>query len=102
MVTLQEITGYESGAVVYEDGSVWVGNWSSIDGIPRQFATGDIGLGEDVAAMEREDVSVPETAIDAMIQHEADQGVDFVARTGYLAIRLPVAKVTVVTHEDWA
>ena len=44
---LQELTGYESGVVIFketEEGIVT--NWSSIDGIPRIFVTGIVGLGD--------------------------------------------------------
>ena len=47
---LMQLTGYESGVVIYEpEGAMmegFVSNWSSIDGLPRFFATGQIGLGD--------------------------------------------------------
>lgn len=48
---LQELTGYESGLVIYntpaesENESI-ITNWSSIDGIPRFFAGDVIGIGD--------------------------------------------------------
>ena len=50
MQTLQDVTGYESGAVIYGN-EVIVLNWSSVIGLPRLFATGAIGLGEDLEAL---------------------------------------------------
>lgn len=65
--TLQEITGQESGAVLYIDGEIWIGNWSSIAGIPRTFAGAIIGLGEDLTAVP---CDVPTSVILAMLTHE--------------------------------
>lgn len=45
---LQDITGRESGFIVYDDGSVICCNWSSIDGLPRGSFAGLIGLGEEL------------------------------------------------------
>lgn len=42
---LQEITGYESGAVIYKENQEgFITNWSSIDGLPRFFADAQIEL----------------------------------------------------------
>jgi hypothetical protein len=50
MNTLQNITGYESGVIVYHSGGqhpeALCLNWSSIDGVPRTFAGLIIGMGE--------------------------------------------------------
>ena len=45
---LQDITGRESGFIVYDDGSVICCNWSSIEGLPRASFAGLIGLGEEL------------------------------------------------------
>lgn len=45
--TLEELTGQESGIVVYQNEGILC-NWSSVDGLPRMFVTGIIGLGEDI------------------------------------------------------
>lgn len=50
---LQELTGQESGIVIYENGAVLC-NWSSIDGLPRIFVTGLIGLGEEIPEIKGE------------------------------------------------
>lgn len=94
--TLQEITGHESGAVQYEDGSIWIGNWSSIEGIPRQFVTGMIGLGETLTAKK---CAVPQSVRQAMNEHEREQGTE-VSRSGFRAWR--VNDTIVVVQSDWA
>jgi hypothetical protein len=55
MRTLEELTGQESGIVIYENGGILC-NWSSINGLPRIFATGLIGLDEEIPEVEGEHV----------------------------------------------
>ncbi len=50
---LQELTGQESGIVLYENGGV-VCNWSSIDGYPRVFVNNVMGLGDDIPGVANE------------------------------------------------
>lgn len=58
---LQTLTGQESGIVVYANGEAIVVNWSSLDGLPRVFVTGIVGMGGEgskVISQERvEDIS---------------------------------------------
>jgi len=44
---LQELTGRESGVVVYRNEGILC-NWTGISGLPRMFATGLVGAGEDI------------------------------------------------------
>lgn len=46
MKTLEELTNRESGIVLYETSEAILCNWSGIDGLPRMFATGIVGLGD--------------------------------------------------------
>ena len=58
-MNLQELTGYESGVVVFKESNKGIAiNWSSIEGIPRIFVTGVIGLGDgdDLQTVEENDV----------------------------------------------
>lgn len=49
METLQDLTNQESGIVIYlETKEGIVCNWTNIAGYPRLFATGLIGLGEEI------------------------------------------------------
>jgi hypothetical protein len=100
--TLQDITGHEAGAVVYHTGDVWVGNWTQIAGVPREFVTGSIGLGETLTAMPTD---VPREAIHAMRQHVADQGDEPVdeAKYPYSAWEVTAGNetVTVVVCQGW-
>jgi hypothetical protein len=46
--SLQELTGYESGVIVYKGGVAFATNWSWIDGLPVQFLGGVIGTEEEL------------------------------------------------------
>lgn len=94
---LQELTGQESGAVQYGDGSIWVGNWTQVNGIPRMFATGLIGLGETLTAIPCE---VPEEVKQAMNDHEREQGTE-ASQDGFTAWRVN-DEITVVIQNGWA
>jgi len=50
MKNLRELTGQESGIVIHVDGTAIICNWSDLDGIPRIFATGLVGLPDDLPA----------------------------------------------------
>lgn len=94
---LQELTGHESGAVQYSDGEILICNWTQVQGIPRMFATGLIGLGETLTA---EACEVPEEVKQAMNEHEREQGSE-ASTEGFTAWRVN-GEVTVVTQYEWA
>ena len=95
---LQELTGHESGAIQYSDGTIWIGNWSGIEGMPRELSPiGMIGLGEPLTA---ERCSVPIEVKLAMQGHERGQGTP-VNSNDFCSWR--VNGDTVVTiQDDWA
>ena len=93
--SLQELTGYEAGAVLYANGDIWIGNWSSIEGLPRIFAFTTIGLGEDLIGTR---CRVPSEAKRAMQLHEQEQGTN-ISRSGFRAWK--VNEAIVVVQEDW-
>ena len=45
---LQELTGRESGIIVYGPNQGILLNWAALDGIPRLFATGLVGSPEEI------------------------------------------------------
>ena len=94
---LQELTGQESGAVQYGDGSIWIGNWTQVNGIPRMFATGMIGLGETLTAVP---CDVPDEVKQAMNDHEREQDTQ-VSTEGFTAWRVN-DEITVAIQNDWA
>lgn len=96
---LQEITGKESGSVMYEDGSINILNWSSIDGLPRLFAGAPLGLGEELKASR---TATPAAAKKAMMDHVRDQG-DTPPTRGYKSwtVKTPDTTAIVTIQEDW-
>ncbi|MDP1547393.1 MAG: hypothetical protein Q8L87_15390 [Anaerolineales bacterium] len=94
---LQELTGQESGAVQYADGEILICNWTQVQGIPRMFATGLIGMGETLTAVP---CGVPSEVKQAMNEHEREQGTE-ASTEGFTAWRVN-DEVTVVTQNDWA
>jgi hypothetical protein len=68
------MTGNESGAVKYTDGNIWIGNWSSFDGLPHVLEPiGTIGLGEEII-VEDDTVDAPLDVILAMDEHTIENG----------------------------
>lgn len=94
---LQELTGHESGAVQYADGEILVCNWTQVQGIPRMFATGLIGLGETLTAIPCE---VPEEVKQAMNDHEREQESE-ASQGGFTAWRVN-DEITIVVQNEWA
>jgi len=92
---LQVLTGHESGAIQYSDGTTIITNWVGITGIPRQFALGTVGLGEKLTAKL---IAPPEDIIEAMKQHDIDDDCDPL-EDGYQAWE--VNDVIVVTNDGW-
>ena len=48
---LQELTGQESGIVMYGKEGILC-NWANINGLPRLFASGMVGMGEEIPEVE--------------------------------------------------
>jgi predicted transcriptional regulator len=53
---LQDLTGQESGIVIYAGKEGILCNWSNVDGLPRMFATGLVGLAEKIPVVDGEHV----------------------------------------------
>ena len=101
MDNLQELTGQESGIVIYDGKEGIICNWSSINGIPRMFVTGIIGLGEEIPEIEGvhyEDLSSFFDGVDINIC--ADYNDDELPKSG--TVYEISDDVTVVAPDDWA
>jgi len=57
--TLQDLTGQESGVVIYDNEAI-ICNWSSINGMPRLFADGLVGLAEEIESVDPKNLSADE------------------------------------------
>jgi len=98
MRNLQELTGQESGIVIY-DGKGILCNWSSINGFPRISAFGLVGLGEEI----------PEVAGEHMDISSLLEGVNIEIHAHYTDEELPkfgtvyqIGDITVIAPDDWA
>lgn len=57
--TLRELTGQESGIVIYGDGTIIACDWSNIVGLPRLFFPGVVaGFNEEIPVVEGEHCNV--------------------------------------------
>lgn len=103
ITTLQELTGNESGAVRYSDGSIHILNWSCVNGLPRSLGVlYPVGLGDDLS--NHEDAECPEDVIEAMIAHDADQTgseAEHDYTSGLHCYYLPDHDVHIVWHDGW-
>lgn len=107
MTTLQDYTGQESGAVLFDEGTIWIGNWGSIEGIPREFALASIGLNDltndEGDLLPYEAVSPPGEVVQAMLdrEQELDPGTDQTPENSFHAISIPKHNVVVVWSDTW-
>lgn len=107
MKTLQELTGRESGIVLYDTGHSYEGvalNWTDIEGLPRldPFGIGFIGLGEDIPEIE----PVYSGDISCFLNHAKlwmCSATDTEIPAGGMVYRLimPAGDVFVVTPDGW-
>ncbi len=99
--TLQDLTGYESGLVLYHESHEAICcNWSSINGLPRIFATGVIGLGEDIPATESEQITDVREMLEGFRLVHDDSNGDVFGETAGTAYTI-TDDVTVITFEGW-
>ena len=108
MTTLQDYVSYESGAILYEDGTIWIGNWCSINGIPREFAGAWIGLndlcGGEGELLPYQEIKPPAEVVAAMLEHELEQDPDteLSPPETFHAITIDDLNVTVIWCSNWA
>lgn len=104
-MTLQDVTGFESGGILYPGGEIAILNWSSIHGIPRLLeGVGFLGLDEDLDNYQ--DCKPPKTLTQAMIQYAKTNGnikkplKEY--KKGFCGYYLPDYQIYIATHNDWA
>ena len=100
MRNLQELTGQESGIIIYNEKDGILCNWSSINGFPRIFAFGLVGLGEEIPEVEGEhydDLSGLLEGVQLNISaHYTD---DELPKSGTV---YQIGDITVIAPDDWA
>ena len=101
-MTLQDITTSESGAITWADGTIWIGNWTSINGLPRSL--GPLTIGLDLGLRRHGGCATPAATRRAMIDHCREQGDPHPPSRGYRSRRVSEGHDTVIvtTHSDWA
>ena len=104
-MNLQELTGYESGAVIFKESNEgFITNWSSVEGIPRLFVTGIIGLddGEDLEKVDNSEYI--QFALE-LAQEECDmilsEGGTLCVDDNHIDGIWENETVVVVTFQDW-
>jgi hypothetical protein len=104
-MNLQELTGKESGIVVYapegQRAEAIVCNWSSVNGLPRldPMGTGILGLGEDIPEVEGEDCDdIGSLLEDVSIIYANGEDMPTCGEI----YRLPDFDATILVPEDWA
>jgi len=107
---LQELTGHESGAILWPNGEIMVCNWAGTPGLPRidPFGITTVGMGDNISNFKRCDP--PANVIEAMIDHDIrvcdvpkDQQQKYREQypDEFAAVRLPDHDVIVVWHLEW-
>lgn len=96
--TLQEITGQESGLIIWDDGETWVVNWTPYVGMPRALGPIGVGLGEELTYRR---VPVPAGSIRAIRDHEREEGGPATSRRSNLRAWRVNDEATVVTSDRW-
>lgn len=76
--SLYDLTGYESGVIIYKGGESFVTNWSGLNGLPKQFITGFVDFGEVLEFSKVKEVSkeIMEIALALAEQDQKENGVN--------------------------
>ena|SRR5690606_25178155 len=98
MRNLQELTGQESGIIIY-DGKGILCNWSSINGFPRIFAFGLVGLGEEIPEVTGEHMDISSLLEDVNIEIHAHYTDEELPKFGTV---YQIGDITVIAPDDWA
>ena len=99
MRNLQELTGQESGIIIY-DGKGILCNWSSINGFPHIFTTGLIGFGEEIPEVEGEHYDDLSGLLeDVNIEIRAHYTDEELPKSGTV---YQIGDITVIAPDGWA
>jgi hypothetical protein len=97
--TLQELTGRESGIVVYGGTDAVLVNWVGIYGLPREFCGAVVGFGEDIPEADAEHCELGDILKGTDIRVLADFTDDELPLSGDV-YRLP-DDILVITPDGW-
>lgn len=100
--TLQDLTGCESGLVLYHQGHEAICcNWTSIEGLPRMFGSRVIGLGEEIPDVEGAPVDDVRECLEGYTLVHDDSNGEVLEQTAGTAYAI-TDDVTVITFEGWS
>lgn len=98
---LQELTGQESGIIIFDNKEGILCNWSHTNGIPRMFATGLIGMGEEIPKAEgvhHDDLSALFDGVEINVYADCDD--EELPKSG--TVYNISDDVIVIAPDDWA
>lgn len=99
--TLQDLTGQESGIVIYHDDNEGIlCNWSAIRGLPRIFAGVLVGLGEDIPQVDGEHTDQLADLLDQVTIHICADYDSTELPTSGTVYRI-TDQVTIVAPDGW-
>ena len=99
MRNLQELTGQESGIVIYNEKDGILCNWANINGFPRIFATGLIGFGEEIPEVEGKHMDISGLLENVSIDVRAHYTDEELPKFGTV---YQIGDITVIAPDDWA
>lgn len=98
MKNLQELTGQESGIVIYDEREGIICNWSSINGLPRIFGNVVIGLGDEIPEVPGEHMDISGLLEGVSIENQADYDDEELPKTGTV---YKFGEIIVIAPDDW-
>lgn len=98
MRNLQELTGQESGIVIYNGQEGILCKWSSINGLPRIFANVVIGLGEEIPEVPGEHMDISGLLEGVSIENQAYYVDEELPKAGTV---YKIGEIIVIAPDDW-
>ena len=105
MDNLQDLTGQESGVVIYGNGEAIICNWTGFRGLPRVFVTGLIGLGEDIPEVEPEiadSATIADHLHDARVIYDNNGDLSDLQAGKFSGRIYNLDNVVVIAPDEWA
>jgi hypothetical protein len=98
---LQELTGQESGIVIFEEKEAILCNWTQIKGIPRMFAGTIVGMAEEIPEVEGEHTDNLESLLDGIDIHICAEYTDDEPPKSGTVYKIS-DDITVIAPDGWA
>ncbi len=105
-LNIEEMTGRESGIIIYDDYGVIICNWSGRTGLPRMFVHSPIFMGEEISelpeAVRAENVAdiLPEE-IDLIYDINGDMDQILKDMPGGWVYQIPEKEICIIVPDEW-